>query len=229
MTTWNLKPTVDDGYHLTILPSDSLLYRGIRYYPSSNRWGVKYSNNYLYFANFRDALLYSFLYDKRNPVCAKMVEYNTTRDLRLINFNDTQNFQLLLERGLFDEESLDYFRNAFGWMPYSKTIKRFSDFDLDMGVAEFVAEKLPQYDGYIYLGDDFHTEIFISRPIDSGIVLTGHEWRHIPEYDRTAIYETYLGELTGKKIELEMYNRQLDVCTYTPNPNDLSDRLYFSH
>lgn len=218
---------MDDGYELTIVPSNSLLYRGIRYYPSSGRWGVKHGNNYLYFANFKEALLYSFLYDKRNPACAKIVEYQTTRDLRLINFNNPRNFQLLFERGLFDEESLRYFQAAFSWRPGSETIKRFSDFDLDTGVAEFVVEKLPQYDGYIYFGDDFHTEMMISRPIDSGIILTGREWRHIPKYDLTSIYETSLGELTGRKIELEMYNRQIDTCRYTPDPNDLSDKLYF--
>lgn len=174
---------LDDDYELTILPSNSLLYRGIRYYPSSMRWGVKDSNNYLYFADFKDALLYSFLYAKKNPICTKIIEYQATRDLRLINFNNPQNFQQLFERGLFDEESLTYFQAAFGWRPYSKTIKRFSDFDLDIGIAEFVAEKLPQYDGYIYFGDDFHMEIMISHPIDSGIILTGVEWRHLPEFD----------------------------------------------
>ena len=179
-----------DGWVVSTIPANSDIYRGVNYDDYRHENYLDSEEGFIYFGNFDIGANYAFSSDMVRHA-GKIVKFKTKRIIRVLDLSVVENFDKLFEDIKDDPDFNDMkklFKDAFGYSPGNKNIKRISvtthDYPLSLLLCKYFYKKGLDLHGFGYNSiEGFHMEYMIcTKNITSYIKLTDIEYRWLSFY-----------------------------------------------
>lgn len=193
----NLQIGTKNGFDVYIIPKGTLLYRGTSIGQPKGR---KMKGSALFLGDLPLAAHYAYENnDVLMPSNGKIVEYQTTKDIELLNMNTITTLTQLSKR-YNTKRTKEILEQTFGFETRKGKIYRYSDYETDGQLAEWYCSTTGTSGYAIIDPPGFHSEVMLC---DHSLVReTGVEYRWIPFYDSKNIYKVSQGTMTGEKLAI---------------------------